>query len=353
MELKSHLRRAKTALVHSAGPLGLYALAWQLTRKRPRIFMYHRFGAEDTGYRVGRETFRKQIRLIRERCRLVTMAELTRVLRNDWESAAGLAVITVDDGYRDFHEHAWPILREENAPATFFPCTGFVDRELWLWPDLVEHMLELSPCSQVTSDLLGLAGAPRSWSLDDPHVNRAAWQAIIDHAIDLPDHEKWIYLRSLFSRLGVDWPESVPDRYAPASWDEIRAMANRGVEIGAHSRTHCRLTRVESEQLKDELAGAKARIEKQTDFEVTSLCYPNGAKADYNKTVMETAEASGYLSAVTAYFDGRQGGLYELRRHAVGQKIETLKKNLNGVEGLTEIAREKISMTRDSRGKSA
>ena len=46
--------------------------------------------------------------------------------------------------------------------------------------------------------------------------------------------------------LGVDWPEAIPAEYAPVTWDELRAMADAGIEIGAHTHTHCRLPRVEA-----------------------------------------------------------------------------------------------------------
>jgi hypothetical protein len=75
---RRELRGAKSHLVRAAGPLGLYAAAWRMTQRRPRIFMYHRFAAVDTGHRLGRETFRAQIRKIRERCRIVTLASWRR-----------------------------------------------------------------------------------------------------------------------------------------------------------------------------------------------------------------------------------------------------------------------------------
>jgi peptidoglycan/xylan/chitin deacetylase (PgdA/CDA1 family) len=335
MELISALRRAKTGLVRAAGPLGLYAAAWRVTKHRPRIFMYHRFAAVDTGHRLGRETFRAQLRMIRERCSVVTMAELAGILREAPERATRLAVITVDDGYRDFHDHAWPVLREENIPATFFPCTGFVDGEVWLWPDLVEQALARTENGHISASGLGLSGPQRNWSLRNPDDKRAVWQALIDHAIDLPDKDKWIFLRDLHERLSLDWPTRVPDDYSPVTWEQLRTMAKGGVEIGAHTRTHCRLTRVNAAQLDDELAGAKARIEHEISREVVSLCYPNGAPADYDSRVMAAAEASGYRSAVTAHFDGVQGGLYDLRRHGIGADMYGFRKSLCGVDELS------------------
>ncbi len=53
-------------------------------------------------------------------------------------------VITVDDGYLDFYEIAFPALREAGLPATLFLTTRFVDGDIWLWPDQVRYILEHS-----------------------------------------------------------------------------------------------------------------------------------------------------------------------------------------------------------------
>jgi hypothetical protein len=42
------------------------------------------------------------------------------------------AVLTFDDGYRDFIEHAWPVLRDAKFPATVFLVTDHVGaRAVW------------------------------------------------------------------------------------------------------------------------------------------------------------------------------------------------------------------------------
>jgi peptidoglycan/xylan/chitin deacetylase (PgdA/CDA1 family) len=47
--------------------------------------------------------------------------------------AAGAVVITFDDGFADFHEHALPVLAGRALPATVFVTTGFVGQtSRWL-----------------------------------------------------------------------------------------------------------------------------------------------------------------------------------------------------------------------------
>src|SRR5258708_22303755 len=43
-------------------------------------------------------------------------------------------VITSDDGFRDFHTSAWPVLRQHGFTATVYLPTGFVSRERKMFP---------------------------------------------------------------------------------------------------------------------------------------------------------------------------------------------------------------------------
>jgi peptidoglycan/xylan/chitin deacetylase (PgdA/CDA1 family) len=49
-----------------------------------------------------------------------------------------------------------------------------------------------------------------------------------------------------------------------------------GMEVGAHSRTHPRLTQCDDSQLEAEIAGSKADLEALTGQAVTQFCYPYG-----------------------------------------------------------------------------
>lgn len=334
MGLSQVIPKAKRLMIRTAGPLGLYAGAWGLTQDRPRIFMYHRFASVDKGAIPGRETFRSQVRLLKKYCQIVDMKTLAEKLRDEPKGAARLAVITVDDGYRDFYEHALPVLQEENVPATFYPVTGFLDGELWLWPDLVEHALDIVGRTTLSAKSIGL-GSNSEWPVTDTAERRAAWQAIINHAIDLKDEDKWSFLRQLYSQLGIQWPSAIPDHYAPVTWSQLAEIADAGIEIGAHTRTHCRLTRVNDSNLVAELSGARQRLEEEIDRPIVSLCYPNGAPADYDARVINAAEEAGYRSAVVAYFDGNAGGLYELRRHGVTPDMDQFRRHLCGIEDIS------------------
>lgn len=77
---------------------------------------------------------------------------------------------------------------------------------------------------------------------------------------------------------------------------QMLAWHAAGMEVGAHSRTHPRLTGCSNEQLQEELAGSKAALEALTGAPVTQFCYPYG---DYDARVAQAAKQAGYQAATT------------------------------------------------------
>lgn len=95
--------------------------------------------------------------------------------------------------------------------------------------------------------------------------------------------------------------------------DQIKAWQAAGMEVGAHSRTHPRLTKCTDEELQTELAGSKADLEALTGSAVTQFCYPYG---DLDERVSKAALNAGYEAATTVQRGRASPGddLMQLRR---------------------------------------
>ena len=87
------------------------------------------------------------------------------------------------------------------------------------------------------------------------------------------------------------------------SWDELREIADNGIEIGAHSSTHASLSKVTAEELSYEINGCKNKLEEKLGLVVNNFCYPNGTIYDYNKKVMQEVEKAGFLSSTVCFSD--------------------------------------------------
>jgi len=97
-------------------------------------------------------------------------------------------------------------------------------------------------------------------------IETAVAGSVTEAAKKLPDAERLAFLQSLPRELQIALPAEAPAEYEPMSWEEAREVAAGGIELGAHTCTHPILSRLASaQQLADEIAGSKCRIEEQLD----------------------------------------------------------------------------------------
>ena len=323
-------------LVRKAGDLGLYQFARLLTASTPRILMYHRFAAEPALGYVSRERFREQVAYIRKYYCPMTLQDLSTSLFEAGKVPRHAIVITVDDGYRDFYDVAWPVLKEFDVPATLFVTTGFVDGRLWLWPDQISWLF---------AQLGGPNAAFRygDFELAEGEVGlnpRKTWERVIDHLLSVPDAEKNQLIAALASAWQTPVPAIPPAAYAPCSWDQLVDMQNQGIEIGGHTVTHPTLGQVSREQAMAEVAGCKSMLSDNLPRNPRTFCYPNGMPSDFSIELMKLVEEAGFDCAVAAFADNAaMKHRYALRRHSGAADLFQFYKAVSGVEYLGQLLR--------------
>jgi len=77
---------------------------------------------------------------------------------------------------------------------------------------------------------------------------------------------------------------------------ELRRWSDGGMEIGAHTRSHPRLTGCDDLALHDEIRGSKVELEDLVGVPVTQFCYPYG---DLDDRVVTATRAAGYAAATS------------------------------------------------------
>jgi peptidoglycan/xylan/chitin deacetylase (PgdA/CDA1 family) len=104
-------------------------------------------------------------------------------------------------------------------------------------------------------------------------------------------------------------------------WEQLAALRDAGMEIGAHTIDHLDLTSLDAAEASRQIAQSKADLEHSLGIEVASFCYPTGL---YNAAIEEQVRAAGYLSATTTRWDGDYSDLLALprRRIAGGTAVE-------------------------------
>lgn len=148
----------------------------------------------------------------------------------DSPPALKTVAITFDDAYRSVVELAAPILERYGFPATVFVPTAHVDTD-----------------------------EPMSW----------------------PGIDGW-----------VGGPHEA--ELVPATWRQLRELADRGWEIGSHTRTHPRLTTLDDSTLETELGDSRREVEQALGRPCLTIAYPYG---DEDERVERATAAAGYERA--------------------------------------------------------
>jgi peptidoglycan/xylan/chitin deacetylase (PgdA/CDA1 family) len=94
-------------------------------------------------------------------------------------------------------------------------------------------------------------------------------------------------------------------------WDELRALRDAGMEIGAHTMSHPDLTRLGPDSARAEIAQSRAALMTELNIPVLSFCYPGGR---YNADLAAIVRDAGFTSATTTVQDGPQADPFTLPR---------------------------------------
>jgi peptidoglycan/xylan/chitin deacetylase (PgdA/CDA1 family) len=141
-------------------------------------------------------------------------------------------------------------------------------------------------------------------------------------ALERLDVPVTIFACSDYARDGrpLDVPElandaaELPEELATMDWATLRAAADRGVEIGSHTRTHAHLTRLSDRELENELRESRAAIESELGGRCRFFAYPYGEE---DSRVRAAVRAAGYEAAFALRSDERDVDPFALPRVAL------------------------------------
>lgn len=309
------------------------------TRNIPRILLYHRFCAADEAipHRVGADVFRRQLEHIAKYFNVMSFADCLEFYHQHHQWPKNTVVVTVDDGYRDFYDYAYPQLKALSLPATFFVTVNFVDQKIWLWPDRLDYALRKT--SKIHFSLT-LNKQQQDLVLNGSEGLFPVWKQLSDYCIASADVERQRLIAELEAVLDVDVPKTPTTDYAAVSWAELREMAAHGVEIGCHTMNHPILSKIPTEQLSLEIAEARAVMESKLQQPVKTFCYPNGQPGDINDTVISVVKNAGYLGA-PYWFNLLNWEPYTVPRIGVSTNMDDFIGKLAGFEYLGQRLKKK------------
>jgi peptidoglycan/xylan/chitin deacetylase (PgdA/CDA1 family) len=160
------------------------------------------------------------------------------------------------------------------------------------------------PLAQLVEALNGGRSIPRQAvvvSFDDGYVDN------YDHA--LPILTKYRIPATFFIVTGfLDGTLDLigKNRWRAMTWENAAEIGRTpGMNLGAHGKTHRKLSRLQGDDLVDEIVGSRSRIEDATGIRPALFAYPDGQGSDISPAAKRICEDSGYAGACSTFWSTR------------------------------------------------
>lgn len=303
--VRDWIKLGLAAAVEGSG-LGVVGRTLRVAAAGARIHVlgYHRVvdaidydGPVNPSLCITADTFRRQMEQLRERFVILPLSYVVRASAGELELPHDAAAVTFDDGYRDVLLRADPILRALDIPATVFVPTGFA---------AAEGRAKLLPHDRLYAGLWaaqkagrGLSGLGDSetallFARADRVLAAAGPAGVVDDLIDsAPAATIAAVIDVLETTFGAAPLDDGAEVLSPA---EVRALADRGWEIGAHTIGHVVLTHEPSAEQRRQLAEPKATLEAWSGRPCRFFAYCNGF---HSPSLVAELRRAGYEGAVT------------------------------------------------------
>lgn len=315
----------KTALVRQA-PLrngadpATVAVTWLARRLDTtrddvlRVLVYHRVRPSEGAWRgdphvlsADAVAFDAQMAYLARHYAPITAAQAAAALQHRAPLPRRAVLVTFDDGYRDFLNVAWPVLKSRGVPAVLFVPTAFPGTARAFWWDELYELLAATTVTEVEVPGLGL------FPLRTSGERRKAARTLNRSLKSLPPGElaaRLQQIRSALRSMAVAGPWV-------CTWDELRRLADDGLAVGSHTRTHAALPSLPTEDLLEEIRGAHEDLVRELGRAAPLFAYPYGmADSRAAPVLRDLGYVAAFISLAGRNVIGRRDP-FVLYRHSV------------------------------------
>jgi peptidoglycan/xylan/chitin deacetylase (PgdA/CDA1 family) len=295
------LKHLKNGALQMAKGLGVFAVVANSRWRRGRLLIlcYHGISLRDEhewrNLFVTPAFFRRRLEILsRGGYRVLPLAGAVRMLREESLPPKSVA-ITFDDGFHDFHQHGFPLLREFGFPATVYQTTYYSDYPYPVFNLMLSYLFWRGGGRGLAD---GAAyGVPGPLDLSDEAGRARAVNAFLDaaRAQGLTPAQKDEVAAQVACELGVDYPEILRLRMLQLmTASQISEIAAGGVDVELH--THRHRTPLDEGLFVREIRDNRQWLAARTGTLPNHFCYPSGVHRD---EFLPWLRAEGVESATT------------------------------------------------------
>jgi peptidoglycan/xylan/chitin deacetylase (PgdA/CDA1 family) len=264
------------------------------------------------------DAFRLQMEYLKRHVTVLPLEVAVARLRAG-EVRGPTAAITFDDGFRNNHDVAFPILRALGLPATVFLNTGFTGTADTVWFCRLVHAFGATTASRLEWNGLNL-------SLESPGLREEASARVQTALKAFPQPRLREELARILRALGQasDQPFTPESPYRMLDGEAIAEMDGSGlVAFGAHTHTHAIVARLPRAEQEEEIGRSVQGVARLTGRPCRMFAYPNGGRDDYDPATLDILRSQGVELAVTMMpgANDRRTPLLELKRYGVASNM--------------------------------
>ncbi len=200
---------------------------------------------------------------------------------------------TLDDGYKDNYEWAYPLFKKHQVPFAIYVTTSFPNGEAIIWWNILEDIILKN--SQVEFTYL-----EKRYSFSHSNLTEMnqSFEQIRQIMLDQDAKGRKELIEIICQKYHMD-PHHY-SRSAVLSWDLIKELSKDPlVTIGAHTLNHYALKQLTAEQSYFEIEESKKIIEEQIEKPVDHFSYPFGGRGEASEREFQFAQKIGFKTATT------------------------------------------------------
>jgi peptidoglycan/xylan/chitin deacetylase (PgdA/CDA1 family) len=276
----------------------------------PAILTYH--GIMPRGYTmidpdldgslVTAESFRRQIRLLKNRYNIISPEQFLGWIESRQELPPRAVLLTCDDDLRNTLTEMVPILQEHGLSCLFFVTGASLDEvSSMLWYEQLYLMFLGTRKRVVNLDNVRPGSRDRALTQDE---KRTLWWNLVKHLSKYEPNTRQAMIEEVRVQLALpdDWgvhllTDPLRCRFLMLNVKELRSLVAAGMGVGAHTLTHPVLSQMSSEAAWNEISESRCKLEQVIGRPVWALAYPFGDLASVTGREQEMAERAGFRCA--------------------------------------------------------
>jgi peptidoglycan/xylan/chitin deacetylase (PgdA/CDA1 family) len=246
------------------------------------------------GSLVRPEIFRQQLQFLKAHYNVVHPDEFRAWIEDGGKLPSRAVLLTCDDGLANTLTDMLPVLQSESVPCLFFVTTASCcDHPGTLWYDELYLLMRLRPLTapdlQLPSDEDSDSTPAKSFA--------AQWWDTVKRASRLEASARAQWMDRVRIHCNPTHDFRTEHRWQLLNVSGLRQMADSGMSIGGHTRSHPILSLCSDEEARREVQASKTEMEQALARPVWAFAYPFGHPSTVGEREVMLARETAFACA--------------------------------------------------------